>query len=134
MKASRLKGITIEKNLIPSLIDKLPILMIACALAEGASVIRGAEELRVKETDRIHSMVSGLNTIGGKAEEREDGCVIQGISEFQGGTISSFGDHRTAMSFLIAGLRSKSGVTVQDTDCIQTSYPNFEADLQSLTG
>ncbi|OGW87610.1 MAG: 3-phosphoshikimate 1-carboxyvinyltransferase [Omnitrophica bacterium RIFCSPHIGHO2_02_FULL_46_11] len=134
VKASRLKGITIEKNLIPSLIDELPILMIACALAEGASVIRGAEELRVKETDRIHSMVSGLNTIGGKAEEREDGCVIQGISEFQGGTISSFGDHRTAMSFLIAGLRSKSGVTVQDTDCIQTSYPNFEADLQSLTG
>ena len=132
VKASRLKGVAIEKHLIPSLIDELPILMIAFALAEGTSTIRGAEELRVKETDRIHSIVTGLGAIGGKAEERQDGCVIEGVPEFKGGTVSSFEDHRTAMSFLIAGLRSKSGVVVNNTDCIQTSYPGFEADLKSL--
>ena len=106
--------------------------MIAFALAEGTSTIRGAEELRVKETDRIHSMVTGLCAIGGKAEEQQDGCVIEGVREFKGGTVSSFEDHRTAMSFLIAGLRSKSGVVVNDTTCMQTSYPGFEADLKSL--
>ncbi len=132
VKTSRLRGITVDKHLIPSLIDELPILMVACALADGTSVIRGAEELRVKETDRIKSMAIGLKSIGGKANEQTDGCVIEGVPEFQGGTISSFGDHRTAMSFLIAGLRSKRGVLVQDTDCIQTSYPGFEKDLSRL--
>ena len=132
VKTSRLRGITIDKHLIPSLIDELPVLMIACALADGTSMIQGAEELRVKETDRIHSMASGLNLIGGKASEREDGCAIEGVREFQGGTVSSFGDHRTAMSFLVAGLRSKKGVLVEDTDCIQTSYPDFEGDLKHM--
>ena len=132
VKTSRLRGVTIDKQLIPSLIDELPILMVACALADGTSVIRGAEELRIKETDRIHSMAIGLNLIGGKASEREDGCTIEGVPEFQGGTVSSFGDHRTAMSFLVAGLSSSRGVLVQDTDCIQTSYPNFEADLKEV--
>lgn len=132
VKTSQLRGITVDKHLIPSLIDELPILMVACALAEGTSIIRGAEELRVKETDRIKSMAVGLKAIGSKVNEQRDGCVIEGVSEFQGGTVSSFGDHRTAMSFLIAGLRSKRGVLAQDTDCIQTSYPNFEADLSRL--
>jgi 3-phosphoshikimate 1-carboxyvinyltransferase len=130
VQSSRLNGTVIDKNLIPSLIDELPILMIAFALAEGTSVIRGAEELRVKETDRIHSMARGLKTIGAKVAEQPDGCVIEGIKEFEGGRVSSFGDHRTAMSFLIAGLRSKKGISVQDTACILTSYPEFEADLK----
>jgi 3-phosphoshikimate 1-carboxyvinyltransferase len=130
VQSSRLKGATVSQDLIPSLIDELPILMIAFALAEGTSVIRGAEELRVKETDRIHSMAVGLKAVGAKVAEQRDGCVIEGIKEFEGGTISSFGDHRTAMSFLIAGLRSKKGIRVQDTDCVQTSYPEFEADLK----
>lgn len=130
VQSSRLKGTVIDKNMIPSLIDELPVLMIAFALAEGTSVIRGAEELRVKETDRIRSMALGLKAIGARVAEREDGCVIEGVKEFEGGTVSSFGDHRTAMSFLIAGLRSKKGINVQDTDCIQTSYPEFEADLK----
>ncbi len=132
VKSSRLKGIKLNKLWIPKLIDELPILMILCALAEGTSVIEGAEELRVKETDRIRSMTTGLNQIGGKIEERPDGCVIQGVPEFSGGNVSSFGDHRTAMSFLIAGLKSKSGITVEDTDCIETSYPQFHADLKRL--
>ena len=133
IKASRLKAIKLNRNWIPSLIDELPILMILCALAEGTSVIEGAEELRVKETDRIRSMAIGLNSIGGKIEEREDGCVIKGVKEFVGGTIFSFSDHRTAMSFLTAGLRSKKGIIVEDTDCIQTSYPEFWADLKGLS-
>ena len=133
IRTSRLKGCTITKDSIPTLVDELPILMVASALAEGTSLIQGAEELRVKETDRIHSMVTGLNAIGGKASERSDGCVIEGVQEFQGGTVSSFGDHRTAMSFLIAGLRSKQGVTVHETDCIQTSYPGFMLDLEAVS-
>ncbi|MBI4358018.1 MAG: 3-phosphoshikimate 1-carboxyvinyltransferase [Candidatus Omnitrophica bacterium] len=132
VKSGRLKGITVGKNLIPPLIDELPILMVVCALAEGRSVIQEAQELRIKETDRIRSMAIGLSAIGAKVTEREDGCVIEGIKEFQGGTVSSFGDHRTAMSFLIAGLSSKRGVLVKDTDCIKTSYPGFEADLRSM--
>ena len=118
--------------MIPGLIDELPILAVICALAEGTSVISGASELRVKETDRIRSLVLGLNAIGGRAQEREDGCVIEGVSEFAGGTVSSFGDHRTAMSFLIAGLRARKGVEVQDTACIKTSYPEFEGHLKKL--
>ena len=133
IRSSRLKAIRLNHLRIPALIDELPILMILCALAEGTSVIEGAEELRVKETDRIRSMSLGLNEIGGKIEERPDGCVIQGVKGFSGGTISSFGDHRTAMSFLIAGLRSKNEIIVEDTDCIQTSYPGFEFDLKRLS-
>lgn len=133
VKSSRLKAIKLNRNWIPSLIDELPIFMILCALADGTSVIEGAEELRVKETDRIRSMAIGLNSIGGKVEERSDGCIINGVKEFVGGTISSFGDHRTAMSFLIAGLRSKKGIIVEDTDCIQTSYPEFWNDLKRLS-
>ena len=132
VKGSSLAGVTIEKHLIPSLIDELPILMVACALAEGVSIIRGAQELRVKETDRIRSMALGLRAIGARVEEREDGCVIEGVREFVGGTVSSVGDHRTAMSLVVAALRSKAGVVIQDTDCIGTSYPNFEADLKQL--
>lgn len=131
VKSSRLKGVTIGKDMIPFLIDELPILMIACALAEGTSTIGGAEELRFKETDRIHSIVTGLKAIGGQAEERPDGCVIRGIAQFQGGTVQSLGDHRTAMSFAIAGLKAKKQIEIEDTDCIQTSYPRFEADLKA---
>jgi 3-phosphoshikimate 1-carboxyvinyltransferase len=132
VQSSLLKETVINQDSIPSLIDELPILMVAFALAEGTSVIHGAQELRVKETDRIYSMAVGLKTIGAKVTEQPDGCVIEGVKEFRGGTVSSFGDHRTAMSFLIAGLRSRKGIKVQNTDCIQTSYPNFEADLKSV--
>lgn len=132
VRAGKLKAIHLNREWIPSLIDELPILMILCALAEGTSVIEGAEELRVKETDRIKSMATGLKAIGGNMEERPDGCIIEGVKEFSGGTVSSFGDHRTAMSFLIAGLRSKQGIAVQDKACIQTSYPGFEHDLSVI--
>ena len=133
VQTSELKGVRITNRFIPILIDELPILMIACALAKGTSMIEGAEELRIKETDRIRSMVSGINAIGGKALEQADGCVIEGVRQFKGGSVSSFGDHRTAMSFLVSGLCSERGVTVQNTACIQTSYPAFLKDLGSVS-
>jgi 3-phosphoshikimate 1-carboxyvinyltransferase len=105
---------------------------VLCALAKGTSVIQGAKELRVKETDRIGSMVKGLKAIGARVEERADGCVIEGVDQFQGGPVDSFGDHRTAMSFAIAGLRSTKGVTVHGSECVKISYPNFETDLRAL--
>jgi len=129
VKTSKLRGIKINGSIIPKIIDELPILMIACALADGESVITDARELRVKETDRIKSMVSGIQSIGGIAKELEDGCVIEGVKVLKGGKVSSFADHRTAMSFAIAGLRSERGVEVDDVECINTSYPGFFEDL-----
>lgn len=135
IRGSKLNAVTIGKEMIPSLIDELPILMIACAAAEGISVIQDARELRVKETDRIQSMVSGLKAIGVRAEEKEDGCVIEGLSgkHFNGGTVQSLGDHRTAMSFAIAGMRSKQPVLIEGIECVETSYPAFFEDLAKLS-
>ncbi len=132
IRGSHLNAVTIEKGMIPRLIDELPILMIACALAKGKSYIRDAEELRVKETDRIFSVAKGLNAIGGKVEEKADGCVIQGVSHFRGGRIKSYGDHRTAMSFAIAGLLSSKPIVIEDIECVDTSYPRFFRDLKGL--
>lgn len=134
VKASELSGITLDKNTVPMMIDEIPILMILCALAKGRSVIRGVEELRVKESDRIRSMAAGLRAIGAQVEELSDGCIIEGMSEFRGGRLSSFKDHRVAMSFMVAGLKSREGVKVEESDCIAISYPQFEADLKRAFG
>lgn len=121
----RLKGTRISKAEIPSLIDELPILMTAMALAEGESLISGAEELRVKETDRIHSMVTNLNALGGQLEELPDGCLIRGVEKFHSAHVQSFADHRTAMSMAMASLATRGEIVIQDTDCILTSFPTF---------
>lgn len=131
-KSSILHGIKISGPLIPRIIDELPILMIACAFAAGESMIADARELRVKESDRIKSMAEGLRSAGGSVRELEDGCVIKGSPFLKGGQVSSFRDHRTAMSFIIAGLRSEQGIRVDDIDCINTSYPGFFQDLACL--
>lgn len=132
VRGSQLKGITINRKMIPLLIDELPMLMVLCAFADGTSTIRGAQELRVKETDRIRSMATGLRAIGARISEREGGCVIEGVRQLEGGTVGSFGDHRTAMSFAIAGLRTKRGVTIRESECIGISYPGFERDLRNV--
>ncbi len=129
---ARLKGTRVSREEIPSLIDELPILMIAMALAEGESLITGAEELRVKETDRILSMVTNLKAVGGSAEELPDGCIIRGVELLRPGTIKSYGDHRTAMSFAMAGLAMNGQIEIQDTACIATSFPAFFAELKAL--
>ena len=128
----KLKGTGITHEEIPSLIDELPILMVAMALAEGESLISGAAELRVKETDRIQSMVRNLKAVGASIEELPDGSLIRGVEEFHGATVESFGDHRTAMSMAVASLAAKGTIAVTDTACIATSYPAFTEHFSRL--
>ena len=125
VRGAKLKGTGISHQEIPSLIDELPVLMVAMALAEGESLISGAAELRVNETDRIQSMVRNLKAIGASIEELPDGSLVRGVEGFHGATVQSFGDHRTAMSMGVASLATRGTVTVQDSDCIATSYPLF---------
>lgn len=129
VKYAPLKAITVEDN-ISWLIDELPALSIAFACAEGVSVVKNAEELRVKESDRISTVVEGLRSCGIEVDEVKDGYSVKG-GELKSAVVDSHGDHRIAMSFIIAGLRC--GMEVKDIDCINTSFPNFFELLQNLT-
>jgi len=122
--SSKLKSITLDGNIISTLIDELPILFIACSVASGVSKISGIEELRHKESDRIKSMEEGLKAVGIKVSSTNDSIEIEG-SEIFGGKINSFGDHRIAMSFAVAGLISKKSITITNTKNICTSFPTF---------
>ncbi len=132
VRGVKLKGTGITHQEIPSLIDELPVLMVAMALAEGESLISGAAELRVKETDRIRSMVGNLKALGASIEELPDGSLIRGVEELRGATVESFGDHRTAMSMGVASLAAKGPITVTNTACIATSYPDFMEHFRGL--
>ena len=129
VKYAPLHGITVEDN-ISWLIDELPAISIAFACAKGISIVKNAKELRVKESDRISTVVEGLRACGIKVDEVEDGYSVYG-GELHKAVIDSHGDHRIAMSFIIAGL--KCGMQVEDIDCIQTSFPNFFDLLKNLT-
>jgi len=129
VKYAPLKGIVIEDH-ISWLIDELPVLSIAMACAEGESLIKNAEELRVKESDRISTVVEGLRAANIEVHEYKDGYRVVG-GELKKATVDSDGDHRIAMSFIIAGLRC--GMEVTDLDCINTSFPNFFELLQKIT-
>ncbi len=129
VKSSSLKGVEVKEN-IAWLIDELPALSIAMAVADGKSIVKNAKELRVKESDRIASVVKGLHSCGIEVKELEDGYEING-GEIKSGIVESFADHRIAMSFAIAGL--VSDMRVNDTECIKTSFPNFIQILQKLT-
>jgi len=129
VKYAPLKGIVVEDN-ISWLIDELPVLSIAMACAEGESLIKNAEELRVKESDRISTVVEGLRVANIEVHEYKDGYRVVG-GELKKATVDSDGDHRIAMSFIIAGL--KCGMEVTDLDCINTSFPNFFELLQKIT-
>jgi 3-phosphoshikimate 1-carboxyvinyltransferase len=131
IKSSDLHGINIPQSLIANSIDEFPIIFIAAACAKGATVLTGAEELRVKESDRIAEMVKGLNILGVEVEERPDGLMVNG-GEINGGEINSGGDHRIAMSFAIASIRANEAITVLDTDNVMTSFPNFVEVLSEL--
>ncbi|MBD3841290.1 MAG: 3-phosphoshikimate 1-carboxyvinyltransferase [Campylobacterales bacterium] len=124
-----LNAITVDKN-IAWLIDELPALSIAMSLAKGKSVVKNAKELRVKESDRIKSVVDNLRLCGVECNEFEDGYEIIGCKQLQSATINSYGDHRIAMSFTIAGLTC--GMNVEDVACIDTSFPNFFELLQKI--
>jgi len=128
---NNLNGVTVEEN-IAWLIDELPALSIAMAIANGKSIVKNASELRVKESDRIASVVNNLKLCGVNYTEFEDGYEINGNSSLQKATINSHGDHRIAMSFAIAGLLC--GMDIEDTQCIETSFPNFTEILENLRG
>jgi 3-phosphoshikimate 1-carboxyvinyltransferase len=124
VRYSPLKGIAIPENQVPLAIDEFPVLFIAAACAEGTTVLTGAEELRVKESDRIQSMADGLVTLGVDAVATDDGIRIQG-GEIGSGEVESFDDHRIAMAFSIAGLRASGPITIKEANNVATSFPNF---------
>lgn len=126
---AKLTAITVENN-IAWLIDELPALSIAMAVAQGTSIVKNAKELRVKESDRITSVLTGLNRCGIQTVEHEDGYEVIG-GEIKSATINSYGDHRIAMSFAIAGLLNE--MKIEDTECIETSFPNFFDILTQIT-
>lgn len=132
VRSADLKGVSIGKELVPKTIDEFPILCVAAALADGETRISGAQELRVKETDRIKAMASELRRLNVTVEEREDGLIITGKSRFKGAICRSYGDHRVAMSLAVAGLAAQAPVTVEDVGCIETSFPNFHDKLLDL--
>ncbi|TGB04537.1 3-phosphoshikimate 1-carboxyvinyltransferase [Halobacillus salinus] len=130
--SSSLHGITLEGEMIPNIIDEIPILALAATQAEGTTVIKDAKELRVKETDRIDAVVRNLRKMGAEIEAREDGMVIQGRQTLRGNVLDSFGDHRIGMMGAIASLISDGKVVITDKDCINISYPPFFKHLESL--
>lgn len=135
VSASQLTAIDNDPADVPSMVDEFPIAFIAAALAKGRSTFRGLEELRVKESDRITVMADGLRMIGARVEEIEDGLIIDGTGGEPlrgGGPITTHLDHRIAMSFAVAGLASRDGVTVDDMRPVATSFPGFVPLLQQL--
>ena len=127
-----LRGTTIKEAEVPNLIDEIPILAVAGALAQGRMVIRNASELRVKETDRIATVVENLRAMGVDVEEFDDGMEITGGRKLKGAKLDCFGDHRIAMAFAVAGLFASGETVIRNTECIATSYPGFEKDLRKL--
>ena len=129
---ARLKGTTIEGKEIPNVIDELPVLAVAGALAHGRTIIANAGELRVKETDRLAAIATNLRAMGAQVTESEDGLEIIGGAPLQGARVNSFGDHRIAMAFAIAGLFAEGETVVVDVDCVNTSYPGFHDALERI--
>jgi 3-phosphoshikimate 1-carboxyvinyltransferase len=119
---------------VPNLIDEIPVLAIIGTQLEKGLTVRNASELRKKESDRIHAIVSNMRSLGIEIEEFEDGFHIPGRQVFEGGEIDSFGDHRIAMAFSIAGLISRNGITINNPDCVNISFPGFYGVLDSLRG
>jgi 3-phosphoshikimate 1-carboxyvinyltransferase len=127
-----LKGTVIQGKEVPQLIDELPILAVAGALASGTTIIRHAQELRVKETDRIAAIAHNLRIMGAQVIEMNDGLEIHGPAPLRGARVASFGDHRIAMAFAVAGMFAEGETVVQDVDCISESYPGFQMALEEF--
>lgn len=132
IRTAQLHGIVIGASQVPKTIDEFPIFCVAAALAKGKTTVTGAEELRVKETDRIQAMATELKKLNVAIEETSDGFVVQGRSSLRGGHCQSYGDHRVAMAISIAGLTANSPTVIDDIDCIETSFPGFHGKLLEL--
>jgi 3-phosphoshikimate 1-carboxyvinyltransferase len=127
-----LVGTVVEPDEVPLAIDELPLVALLGCFAEGSTVVRGAGELRLKESDRIATVVDGLRGLGAHIEATEDGFAVEGTGELRGGTLEAHGDHRLAMLGAVAGLASREGVEVVAIEAAAVSYPGFEADLGAL--
>lgn len=139
IRTSRLKGTTIGGDLVPTLIDEIPILAVMAACAEGTTVIKDAAELKVKETNRIDTVTAGLRSMGADVTPTEDGMIIRGkgspergCAPLKGACVQSFLDHRIAMSFAVAGLIADGETKIQDSQCVDISYPDFFDTLNGL--
>ncbi len=130
VKTSNLKGVRISDNLIPKLIDEIPIIAIAASQAEGETLIEGAKELRVKETDRIRAITTELKKMGVWVDEFEDGFSIKGPNKLKGARVKSYGDHRMAMALAVAGLVAEGETVIEEADCINISFPSFKEELE----
>jgi 3-phosphoshikimate 1-carboxyvinyltransferase len=130
--AGPLVGTVVEADEVPLAIDELPLVALLGCFAEGETVVRGAAELRLKESDRITAVVEGLRGLGGRIEATADGFVVEGTGGLRGGTIDAHGDHRLAMMGAVAGMASSEGVTVVGMDAAEISYPGFLDDMAAL--
>ncbi|MDD4981040.1 MAG: 3-phosphoshikimate 1-carboxyvinyltransferase [Candidatus Omnitrophica bacterium] len=136
VKSSQLKGTIVKEKEIPSLIDELPILMVAACYARGKTVFEGVGELRVKETDRIRSMSANLIKMGARIrvikKDKSEDLIVYGVRELKGASVKSYADHRTAMSMVVAALRARGVTRIDDVACINKSFPNFLTLLKAL--
>ena len=132
IKTSKLNSTSFGKEIVPSLIDEIPIIVLAATQAEGQTVISGAKELKVKESDRIHSVASQLNKMGADIKETDDGFIINGPTKLKGATVDSFDDHRIAMMLSIAGLTAEGETEILNSDCVKISFANFYEVLKKI--
>ncbi len=131
-RASALHGVEIGGDTVVRMIDEFPLLAMAATQAEGTTIVRDAAELRVKETDRIATVVEELRALGARIETRPDGFAVEGPTVLHGGLVDSHGDHRLAMALAVAGLIAQEGVVIKSTDCISDSFPGFAEVMQKI--
>jgi 3-phosphoshikimate 1-carboxyvinyltransferase len=132
VRGGALSGIAIGPELVPHVIDELPVIAVIATQAVGLTRITGASELRVKESDRIQAVVDALRSLGARIRELEDGMEIEGPVALAGGQVSAGGDHRMAMALAVAGLLATEPVEIEGSDTVDISYPEFWQDLESL--
>lgn len=132
VRSSELRGIVVEGDAVTRLIDELPVLAVIATQAQGTTMVRGARELRHKESDRIHAIVSNLSLLGANVDELEDGFVVEGPCALQGGPVDAYGDHRIAMAMAVAGLLAEGSTRITGSSVVAVSYPGFFEDLRGL--
>ena len=133
VRYSQLKGTVIEGDTIPTLIDEIPMIAVMAAFAEGRTIIKDAAELKVKETNRIDTVTAGLKAMGADITPTDDGMIIEGTGHLTGASVQSYLDHRIAMAFSIAGLAAGGETQIIDSQCVDVSYPEFYATLDSVS-
>ena len=132
VRTSRLHGTTIEGEIIPTLIDEIPVIAVMAAMAEGTTIIKDAAELKVKETDRIETVTDNLKAMGCDVTPTEDGMIINGGRPLHGASIHTLLDHRIAMAFSIAALVAEGNTKILDSKCVDVSYPTFYDTFEQL--